>query len=132
VAMGKDFHAQSPYANHFVLDPAQCQRTVEWLMVHGAVFVADDEVKKKLTGMIGVAITPHLMSGEWVCGEVFWWVDPSARGTGLKLLRHAEQWGVDHGATVMSLVAPDARAEKLYSRLGFEEVESSWQRRLRE
>ena len=129
VRMGVEFHKGSPYKGHFLLSPQQCLTTVDWLLAHGAVFVAERD--EELVGMIGVAVTPHLMSGELTCGEVFWWVDPKARGgVGLRLLRQAQTWGQEQGATVMTMVAPDPRVEKLYERLKFRRIESAWAKEL--
>ncbi len=124
--MGREFHRISPYHLHFAYRDEPVRATVEWVINHGVVFIAEDE--QVLLGMIGAAVTPHLMSGELTCGEVFWWVDPKARGIGLRLLRLAEAWGRSQGASLMTLVAPDADAEKLYERMKFQRVESAWQR----
>jgi hypothetical protein len=78
--------------------------------------------------MLGLAITPHLTAHESVASEMCWWVDPTARGTigltvgiGLRLLRAAENWAKQHGATVLEVGAfsgADKQGE-LYERLWF-------------
>lgn len=130
VAMGKRFHENSPYADHFALDPDRCVLTVEWLLKNGAIFVAERD--GELVAMLGVTVMPHLMSGVYTATEVFWWVDLQARGLGLKLLRTAERWAKANGAEAFTLIAPDERAERLYERLRYQKVETAYTRRLGE
>jgi hypothetical protein len=128
VALGATFLATSPYRVHLPPNPDQWRRTVAWLIAHGAVFVA--ERNGGIDGMLGAALAPHPMSGELFGSELFWWVRPEARGTtGLKLLRAAEAWTRAQGGAFLQLAAPDARAERLYERLGYARIEVGYQRR---
>ena len=128
LTLGESFHAGSPYRDLFAWNGAQIERMVGWLLEHGAIFVAEKDGAS--VGMLGVAVAPHLMSGDLMASEVFWWVEPRARGLGLKLLRAAERWARAEGATVLQLVAPDAAARTLYERLGFVQIETAYQRTL--
>lgn len=126
VRMGVAFHANSPYADLFVLDRDRCTLTVDWLLAHGAIFMAEKDGTP--VGMFGIAVSPHLMAAELFATEIFWWVEPGARGLGLKLLRDAEAWAKEQGATVLQLIAPSERVGRLYERLGFRLIERAYSR----
>jgi GNAT superfamily N-acetyltransferase len=90
--------------------PMRRLRTLRWLMTGGSpesplllrVLVAGD----RLVGMIGLAITEHLISGERVASELFWYVLPEARrGGGLGLLYDAESWARAQGAQRLHMIA---------------------------
>jgi GNAT superfamily N-acetyltransferase len=92
-----------------------------------AVFVA--EQYGTVVGMIGVVSFAHHLSGAAMVGEVAWWVDPEARGSGLALLRRAEQWARERGATAMQVAAPGGSdVGRLYERRGYRLVETTYQR----
>lgn len=128
VRMGQAFHASSPYRQHFTLDPNRCAMTVEWVLAHGAIFIA--ERNGQPIGMLGLVVTPHLMADIHTASEVFWWVMPEARGYGLQLLRHGERWAKSRGATSLQVIAPTDDIERLYQRLGFQKVEAMYTRPL--
>lgn len=95
-----------------------------------AGFVAD--VDGVLIGMLGLAISVQPMSGERIAAEIAWWIEPEARGarTALSLLATGEAWARAHGATVLQMIAPNARVQQFYERVGFTHVEAIYQRRL--
>lgn len=127
--MGREFVETSPYGQHYRLNQDQSRRTLGWIITNGVVLVA--EGTSGLIGMLGAAVTPHLVTGELCGSEFFWWVRPDARGTvGVRLLRAAEAWAKTAGATSMLMVAPDERVERLYERLGYSRLEVAYQRRL--
>jgi hypothetical protein len=134
VAMSQKFHESTTYKDAFLFNEEHVRKTLGWIFVNGLVFVAQQNgptsVPGALVGMIGVVIVPHLVSGLPTASEVFWWVEPDARGVGLRLLRAAEGWAKENGAMVMQLVAPSSRAEQLYTRLDYRRLESLFQRRL--
>jgi hypothetical protein len=79
--------------------------------------------------MIGIVAYRHPLSGVPTAGEVMWWLDPSARGGGLALLRHAERWAAETGAEQIQMIAPaaNARVGRLYARRGYRPLETSYQ-----
>lgn len=83
-----------------------------------------------LNGMIGAFVFYHPISGEKVAGEMFWWMEPEARGQGVRLYRYMEQWAKAMGAVKLQMVAPTAKVGDFYRRLGFYEVETTFQRDL--
>jgi GNAT superfamily N-acetyltransferase len=95
---------------------------------YGAIFVS--ERRGKVAGMIGVCAYPHLWSGQLIGSELFWWVDPEARGSGIKLLRRAEEWMERNGCSAVQMIAPNDRVARVYKRLGYAKLEEGWQRAL--
>jgi GNAT superfamily N-acetyltransferase len=83
-----------------------------------------------ITGMIAMLAYDHPFSGERMAFEVVWWVEPEARGDGVRLLRAAEDWAMEQGIGKMQMVAPNERVGALYERLGYLPVETSYQRSL--
>lgn len=89
------------------------------------------EVNGQVVGMLGAHLFTHPMSGERVASELFWWVDQNARGrAGIRLFQALEGWAEEKRADVLMLVSPDAEVARFYKALGFEAVETTYQRRL--
>ena len=129
-ALGQRFLAQSVYHGRLADNPAQVRALATQLIegAAGEVFVA--EVDGALGGMLAVVAYAHPLSGEWVAGELAWWVDRDHRGVGLRLLRAAERWARAQGAVRFDLVAPTPEVETLYARLGYVPIERTYQREL--
>ncbi len=130
VAMGCRFLASTSYRGLIRENPDQMRALATHLVSgeDGLMLVA--EVDGALVGMIGCFMFPHPLSAERIASEVCWWVDPGQRGAGLKLLRQAEQWARGRAAVAFQMIAPDARVETLYTRLGFTKVETAYQKRI--
>lgn len=133
VQMGEHFLTQSEYASMLSCEPealrAFAGRCVRGEMAESDILVAEAD-DGQLTGMIGVIVAPHPFSGERVAGDLFWWVEPDARGQGIRLLKAAEAWARERQAVKFQMVAPNARVAQLYRRLGFQPLESTYQRSL--
>ena len=94
---------------------------------HTVVFVSEQE--GQVTGMIGLVVVPHFLSGERVAVELFWWMDHDVRGQGLKLLACGETWARAQGAIRLQVTAPALTdIGILYGRLGFRPVETAYVR----
>src|SRR5215475_9331429 len=86
VALGASFITQTAYRTLLPVNGDQIAGLLERLIAdaQGVVFVLErDDV---VIGMIGMYGFVHPISGERVASEVFWWVEPDVRGSGLKLL----------------------------------------------
>lgn len=132
VQLGLRFLASTGYAAILAENPTQMRQTAERLITQddGVVFVSEN-AGGDVTGMIGMLLFCHHISGELTAGEVFWYVEPESRGSGLKLVKQAEQWGRTHGATQMHVTAPShTDVGVLYERLGFHAMEVGYQKRL--
>ena len=131
VELGQRFLHSTPYRN-LMGDNVQCMAdTAESLLTNddGLVLVAADPHDGPV-GMIGMLAFRHHLSGERIAGELFWYVDPEARGVGLQLLRGAEAWAKGKQAVRIQMVAPTAQVGKVYERLGYACIEMTYQRSL--
>ncbi len=119
------------YADKLPENREQMKKTVTELMgnPNGHVLVAENG--HGIEGMFVFVVFPHFFSGELIAGELVWWIEPEARGrSGLALLREAESISRKMGAKKMQAGAPSERTATLYKRLGFQEVETTYQRSL--
>ena len=131
VALGVQFLTTSEYAAHCPPDAGAITTMLETLIPRGSVFVA--EMDGAVVGMLGLLLHPHLYSGLLVADELFWFVDPAARGTaGMRLLAHAEAWARDQEATRIQMVGPNGRVGQLYRRRGYVFIEASFSKALRD
>ena len=81
-----------------------------------------------ISGVIVGHVFTHPMSGEDVAAELAWWVNPEARGAGVRLLRAFEDWAEAMGARQVQMVAPTERVGAFYERVGYAPVERLYQR----
>lgn len=128
IEMGERFHRESTYGKHLAENHRQFQLLAKKIVAAGGVLVIESE--GQLVGMIGYFIFPHFLSAEIIAGEVFWWVEPEHRGEGKALLKAAEWKAKSDGAQKMQMIAPNPRVGKLYERIGYEFVESAYQKTL--
>lgn len=128
VAMGSRFVASSSYRDVVSDNPAAMAELGATLIAgtHSRIFVS--ERGGSITGMLAMVVYAHPISGTRTAGEVFWWVEPSQRGDGLRLFRHAEDWAAEMGAEQIQMIAPTEQLERVYRRLGFQPVERIFQR----
>jgi GNAT superfamily N-acetyltransferase len=130
VEMGQRFVAETEYSGLIAARPECLAQTVASVLENpnGVVLVSGSDAS--VTGMIAMLAYNHPFSGERTAFEVVWWVEPEARGDGVRLLRAAEDWAKEQGATAVQMVAPNDRVGALYQRLGYAPVETSFQRSL--
>ena len=130
IEMGQRFVAETEYAGMIVVRPERLAATIAGVLAHpdGVILVSDTE--GGVSGMIAMLVYDHPYSGERMAFEVVWWVDPEARGGGVRLLKAAEQWARERGSIAMQMVAPNEQVGALYRRLGYSPVETSFQRSL--
>jgi GNAT superfamily N-acetyltransferase len=130
VEMGLRFHRSTPYAAHLAVDADAVEAVMQQLVTadHGAVFVAEKD--GAVVGMIGGAHYIQPFTTRRIASECFWWVNPDARGCGVRLERALRAWATAEGATVLQMIAPTPDVEQLYERLGYTRVEVMYQRSL--
>lgn len=126
VDLGLRFMRESGYDRH--LAPSrQAQADLARNLIeapHGLVLV--DERDGRLAGMIGAIATLHPHSGEPVMSELFWYVEPGARGTGVRLLRQVEEWARENGVLKSIVVAPNDHVADFYRRMGYARLEQQF------
>jgi GNAT superfamily N-acetyltransferase len=128
--MGQRFVADTPYGDLLTISPVRLAETIGHLLGNPDGVVLVSEKGRVLTGMIGLLAYNHPFSGERTAFEVVWWVQPEARGDGVRLLKAAEEWAREQGIQKVQMVAPNERVGALYQRLGYVPVETSYQRSL--
>ncbi len=100
----------------------------------GVVFLL--EQAGQIVGAIGGLVYPEPYSGELVASEMFWFVRPDCRGSGMKLYFVFEEWARERGCDAIRMVhlsdSMPAKLRYVYARLGFEEVETHFSKPLRE
>lgn len=79
-------------------------------------------------GVLLAQIGPSLLGPFKAAQEIAWWVDPSCRGIGLGMLQEYEEWAISKGAKAIRVasLAVFPETEKLYERVGYERLETSW------
>lgn len=131
VALSCRFRAETAYRALVADDPGQ-HAALFTQLVEGptsVVLVADEA--GLVVGVIACVLQPHHFSGQRTASEVIWWVEPEARGAGLRLKRAAERWAAECGAVQIQMSAPatlaGARVGRLYQRRGYRPVETIYQ-----
>lgn len=126
VSLGCAFMRESGYSAHFAIN-RQAQTRLAMKLIRsptGKVFV--DESNREVVGMIGVIATDHPHSGDCCLSELFWYVSPYHRGSGVRLLKAAEKWGREIGARKFLVVSPTAKVSEFYRRVGFAPLEEQF------
>lgn len=130
VAMAQRFISVTSYNGKLGNSPETLAKLMGNLIAHEdgclLVSVGEDEI----TGMIGAYIYDHPMSGERIAGEAFWWVEPEHRGGGVKLMLEVEKWARAKGADRLTMIAPSPKVETLYRALGYDKLETHYQKDL--
>lgn len=128
--MGRSFHETTPYAD-VAYDPDSIRFICTQLMESGVLLVA--EIKGAAVGVVGAVMAPLFMNRDaLICSEVFWWVDPEARGSGAgkEMAKQLETICREAGVYRLAMVAIHApgieQVESMYQRLGFEPTENTW------
>jgi GNAT superfamily N-acetyltransferase len=103
--------------------------TLRALMDSDSLFVAGHPAH----GMAGVLVYPNYFKRDTkVAQEMFWWVDPEARGLGAgrKLLETIEAWAKEQGAHKLTMVALDdvdgERVAAMYKTAGYRPLERNF------
>lgn len=125
IRMARAFHAASCYAATVQMDPRSFAETVAGMATGGGVVLVAERFGKAC-GMAAAITYPHWFNKDHLSGqEVFWWVDPEARGTraGFMLMKGLEQWAREAGCKTFHMastanLAPEKLA-KVYERMGY-------------
>lgn len=129
--MGRRFADVAELGRIAAYDPDSMERTFRHLMVSddGILLIADGGAAG------GLLHPPYWNLNHRIGQELFWWVEPSARGgLGLKLLDALEASAKAKGAQSWSMIALHAsapeRTGRLYQRRGYRPTEYSYVRSL--
>jgi GNAT superfamily N-acetyltransferase len=131
VEMGVRFATETVYRDRaFPVNEGAMARTAALLILgeRGTVFVAD--VDGRVVGMIGLLLFENPLSGDISVSELFWYVEPEHRGHGVRLLKRAEAWAREVGAEKVHMIAPTPDVSRMYERLGYAYLETTYQKAL--
>ena len=136
VRMGRAFWAETPLSDFSVFSPEYLVNFIRGASIEpsASIWVADDG--GKIVGAVAGMIYPLFFSGDLVAQEIFWWVDPEARGAeASKMLFDALiEWATAMGAKALSMIAiENGKAEsvgKIYRKKGFIPTEHAYVRGL--
>src|SRR4030095_16967264 len=98
----------------FAVDLATIETLIRSLLAGPDVATFVTVREDAVVGMIGLVRFRHPVTGQITVGEMMGWMDPAARGTGPALLRRAERWAAEVGATQIQMQAPTERVARLY------------------
>lgn len=90
------------------------------------------ETDTGIHGVIGGIFYPDINTGEQTANEFFWYVSPSYRGAGIKLLKKFENWAKEHNCKKIRMThllegKMDA-LEDLYRKRGYRAVEMTYEK----
>lgn len=126
VDLGERHWGASRYGQWMAADRSVMASLARALIAQPLGLVLVDEQNSTIVGMIGVAVTPHLYSGEAVMSELFWYAPPESRGSGVRLLKRAEDWARANGVKHAAMIAPDERVAAFYERMGYAALEINY------
>ena len=130
VEMGMQFINESPYSAHIRPHAGAIAELVRNLIGSKSGLVLVYERHQAVLGMIGVVATNHPYTGAPVMSEMFWYVEPDARGTGHRLLEAAEEWARGQGIEHSVMISPSEKVSRYYERIGYAPLESQYIKRL--
>ncbi len=132
IEMGSRSIGEGPYSAILADKPEVTTRLAEKLLTapNAKILVSEAE-DGRVYGVFAFILFDHYYSGEFVAGEMIWYLEPEARKSGmaLELLWAAEKLAHDMGAKKMQLTAPTEEIAAMYTKLrGYRKVETAFQR----
>jgi len=131
VEMGSRSLKEGPYKDQ-VGDNPDITKQLAWDVISqkGRVLIALED--GKIIGLLAFILFPHYFSSELTAGELMWYVLPEYRKsfTAIALLRAAERMARELGAKRMQFTAPTDEVASAYARLGYSQIEVSFQKEL--
>lgn len=127
--MSREFYQASGYEDVGEFSEDAMRATLSQLMVSGSLLITDG-------AMIGFIVFPAFMTGTPVAQELFWWVDPDKRqsGIGKMILEAAEDQAKAMGASHMMMLCLDdldpEKAANIYGKMGYKARERTFMRAL--
>lgn len=131
IELGSQSIAEGPYKGILADKPEVTTSLAEKLLTMPNAKVLVGEMNGRISAVFAFILFDHYYSGEFVAGEMIWYVEPEARKSGmaLELLWAAEKLAHDMGAKKMQLTAPTDQIAEIYGRLrGYRKVETAFQR----
>lgn len=131
--MGREFYSATPYEKAgLAFDPFRLHEHLERYIADDSHCVYVAEVDGEVIGMAGALVWQSYISSGLMATELFWWVEPRARGgmAAMRLYRALKAWAQDKGAAALIMVSvatiDDSPADAIYERLGMRLAERVW------
>jgi GNAT superfamily N-acetyltransferase len=127
-----EFHAASPMADVAVYDPVKTRAFLAASLENSDILLLVGELDGEIVGVTSCLLYPLYFSQSTVGQELWWWLTPKARGSGIgkMMFQEIEAWTKNKGATALFMIAlEDERAtamEKVYFRAGFRPLERTF------
>lgn len=127
-----DFHKASPIHNIALHDSIKTRAFLESSLKNEDIILLLGELDNKIVGVTACMLYPLYFSQCVVGQELWWWLTPKARGSGVAraLFDGIQKWAKEKGANALFMIAlEDDRSkgmEKLYSRAGFKPLERTF------
>lgn len=127
-----EFHAASPMANVAPYDPVKTRAFLAASLENSDILLLVGEMQGEIVGVTSCLLYPLYFSQSAVGQELWWWLTPKARGSGIgkQMFQAIEAWAKGKGATALFMIAlEDERAaamEKVYFRAGFTPLERTF------
>lgn len=129
VALARESWPETPFAHAQVPDDGQLAASVAvWIDTPdaaGFVLVDDTDMPR---GVFAVSAFEHPLSRQRLAGVLMWWVTPSARGHGLKLIKAAEDWTRGKGVDELHLYAHTPELDRLCALSGYTKLETTFRK----
>jgi RimJ/RimL family protein N-acetyltransferase len=130
VRMGQDFASTPGYAGKVRLEPDMFTLRLEAIIGNPDGFLAVLEGDDGVCGSIAGFIAPSMFASVRHAAELFWFVDPVARGNGQgrKLFDALFDWVKASDAVSFNMIEPPDAPEvgALYEKYGFTKFETYW------
>lgn len=127
------FFEASKYGREMAFDDVSFKQTFDHLISgeDGVFFVAAED--GEIVGLAGALAYPFYFNSAHKTGqELFWWVDPDARGSsvGVSMFDALECWAREQGCKTFSMICLDSlrpeAVSKIYQRRGYRASEHTF------
>lgn len=134
VRMGRAFWDAIPYNDGIPYCPDSLAMTCNQMIAQGLLVYAHTD---KPVGAVGALCSPLFTNRDYlVAAELFWWVEPEYRnsGVGVRMESKLKELAKQAGVYRLSMMAVEGleleKAAALYERMGYQPTERTWSKRL--
>lgn len=122
---GRFLSVEGPYFGRFKASEGAVARLLASMLSPEGFSLVLEAAPGALVGMFGAFLFVHPLTGQTVGSELCWWVEPEARGVRLaaEMPKRAIAWATAAGAEWFEMIAPNARLEVFYEKLGFDRTD---------
>lgn len=132
MALLDEFHAASPMHGVAAYDSSKTRAFLSTSLENSDILLLIGELEGEIVGVTSCLLYSLYFSQAIVGQELWWWLTPKARGSGIgkAMFQAIETWAKGKGASALFMIAlEDERAaamEKVYFRAGFRPLERTF------